>query len=320
MMSPEEMLKDFPHQLEWEKSDIDLSLYRTITFCGMGGSGIVGDVARSWMEHRGCKLPVMTYRGYGLPNFVRGEEDLVVCISYSGNTEETISNFQEALDRQATVLSISSGGKLERLSEESGVLHLKIPTGYAPRYALGHMLSKVLSILGIEKDELEDARENLRENYEEIKKKGEEIAQRLYGYVPVIYATPLTEVSAFRWKTQINENSKTQAYFAVLPEMHHNEVVGLENGEIRSKFSFVVMFDPKDHDRVRRRVDLTIKVLKDLGISPVVIGGDGNSYLARLLYLIHVGDWASYYLAGKYRFEPLPVKTIEWIKEELSKS
>jgi glucose/mannose-6-phosphate isomerase len=181
------------------------------------------------------------------------------------------------------------------------------------------MLSKVLAVLGVEKEELEDARENLENSYEDIKKRGEEIAQRFYSYIPVLYSTPLTEPAAFRWKTQINENSKTQAYFTTLPEMHHNEVMGLENGEIRSRCAFVVMFDPKDHERIRRRVDITIKLLKDLGIVPIVIGGDGNSYLARLLHLIHVGDWASYYLAGKYGFEPLPVKTIERIKEELSK-
>ncbi|RLJ71178.1 bifunctional phosphoglucose/phosphomannose isomerase [Hydrogenivirga caldilitoris] len=318
-MSPEEMLKSFPKQLEWEKLDIDRSLYHTITFCGMGGSGIVGDIARSWLEHKGCKVITSSHRGYGLPNYISGEEHLVVCISYSGNTEETLSNFAEAQKRGASIISISSGGKLEELSEKSGVLHLKVPKGFAPRYALGYMLSKVLAVLGIEKEELEDARENIEKNYEEIKKKGEEIAEKLYGYIPIIYATPLTEVAAFRWKTQINENSKTQAYFATLPEMHHNEVVGLDNAEIRSKCAFVVMFDPKDHDRVRRRVDLTIRLLKDLGIVPIAIGGDGNSYLARLLHLIHVGDWASYYLAGKYGFEPLPVKVIDWIKSELSK-
>ena len=319
-MSPEEMLKSFPDQLEWEKLDVDLSIYKTVTFCGMGGSGIVGDIAKSWLEHKGCRIPALSYRGYDLPNCVNGEEHLVVCTSYSGNTEETINNFKDAIERQATVVCISSGGKLEELAKSNGVLHLKIPEGFAPRYALGYMLSKVLAVLGVEKEELEDARENIKSSYEEIKKKAEDIAQRLFGYVPVIYATPLTEASAFRWRTQINENAKTQAYHAVLPEMHPNGVVGLDNAEIRGKCAFVVMFDPKDHERVRLRVDITIKLLKDLGITPIAVGGDGNSYLARTLHLIHVGDWASYYLAGKYGFEPLPVKVIDRIKEELSKS
>ena len=318
-MSPEEMLKSFPDQLQWEKLDIDRSLYHTITFCGMGGSGIVGDIAKSWLERKGCKVVSLSYRGYGLPNYVNGEEHLVVCTSYSGNTEETVNNFETAMMRGATVVCVSSGGKLEDLAKSSGVLHLKVPGGLAPRHSLGYMLSRVLSILGVEKEELEDVRENLKTNYEDIKKKAQDIAQRLYGYIPIIYATPLTEPCAFRWKTQINENSKTQAYFAVLPEMHHNEVAALDNAEIRSKCAFILMFDPKDHENIRKRVDITIKLLKDLGIVPVAIGGDGNSYLSRLLYLIHVGDWTSYYLAGKYGFEPLPVRTIDRIKEEISR-
>ncbi len=318
-MSPEQMLKSFPEQIEWEKVDIDLSLYKTVTFCGVGGSGIVGDIVLSWMRHRGCKVPVYINKGYGLPSWVDGEEHLVVCISYSGNTEETLSSFKEAMERQATLVCVSSGGKLEELAKNSGVLHLKVKEGFAPRFALAGMLSRVLCLLGIDRDELEDARENIKNSYESIKKRAQEVAQKLFGYIPVIYSTPLTQACALRWKAQINENAKTPSYTATLPEMHHNEVMGWENAELRNKLSFVVMFDPKDHDRVRSRVDITIRLMKELGIVPIVIGGDGNSYLARVLHLIHTGDWASYYLAGKYRFEPLPVRTIDRIKEEMGK-
>ncbi len=318
-MSPEQMLKSLPEQISWEKIDVDRSLYKTITFCGMGGSGIVGDLARAWMEHRGCKTPVLTHKGYGLPNCVEGEEHLVICISYSGNTEETIDNFKTALERDATVVTISSGGKLEELAKKNGVLHLKVPSGYAPRFALGFLLSKVLSLLGIDKEELEDCRENLKANYEKIKKKGNEIAERIYSYIPVIYSTPLTQKVALRWKSQINENAKTPSYYAVIPELNHNEIMGLENAELRNKCAFVVMFDIKDHERVRARVDITLRILKDLGINPVIVAGDGNSYIARTLYLIHIGDWVSYYLAGKYKFDILSTGTIDQIKEELKK-
>lgn len=318
-MNAEEMLRSFPEQLSWEDIAVDLSTYRTLIFCGMGGSGIVGDIAKSWLEHRGCGAVTLSYRGYGLPSYVKGAQHLVVCVSYSGNTEETLSNFRAAMERGAKVVCVSSGGELEKLARDNGVLHLRVPQGFAPRYALGYMLSKVLALLGVDEEEMRDARENIETRYGEIKEKGEEVADRLYGYIPIIYATPMTEACAFRWKTQVNENSKTQAYFGVLPEIHHNEVVGLDNPEIRSKCSFVVMFDPKDHDRVRRRVDITVKLLKDIGVVPVTMFGEGNSYLARLLYLIHVGDWVSYYLALRYRFEPLPVKVIDWIKGELSK-
>jgi len=223
-MSPEEMLRTFPDQLEWEEFDLEVSSFRRVIFCGMGGSGIVGDIAVRWMEQKGFSVPALSYRGYDLPPWA-GEEDLVVCTSYSGNTEETVSNFLTAVERGATVIAISSGGRLRELSQQHGARHLEIPAGFAPRYALGFMLSKLLSLLNIEKDELEEAKENLSSSLEECNRMGEDIARRLYGY------------------------SKTQAYFAVLPEMHHNEVVGLDNAQIRSKCAFVLMQDAEDHER-----------------------------------------------------------------------
>ncbi len=312
------MIRNLPDQMVWEEIGEDVGRFSKIVLCGMGGSGIVGDIAKSWLEHRGVKIPVVSYRGYGLPPWAEGKDTFVICTSYSGNTEETLSNLETALEMNCHVVAVSSGGKLEDIAKERGVRHLKIPGGYAPRYALGFMLSKILCVLGIDRDELEDAKENLRENSHIIEAKGKDIAETVYGYLPVIYATPLTEVVAFRWKTQINENSKTQAYFAVLPELHHNEVVGLDNAEVRSRCAFILMFDPKDHPRVKTRVDITVSILKDLGVVPVVLEGEGNSYLARLLYLIYIGDWVSCHLAMRYGFDPLPVRVIDRIKKRLS--
>ncbi|MDQ7038969.1 MAG: bifunctional phosphoglucose/phosphomannose isomerase [Aquificota bacterium] len=312
------MIESLPDQIVWEDIGEDVSRFSRVLICGMGGSGIVGDIARSWAEHRGVRVPVLSYRGYGLPPWAEGKETLVICVSYSGNTEETISNLETALRRGCYTLAVSSGGKLEEIAEEMKIKHFKIPGGYAPRYALGFMLSKVLSLLGIDREEIEDARENLRDRVRESEERGKDLAERVYGYIPLIYATPLTEAVAFRWKTQINENSKTQAYFATLPELHHNEVVGLDNAEVRSRFFFLLLFDPKDHHRVKLRVDITAGILKDLGIVPEILSGEGNSYLARTLHLIYTGDWTSYYLALRYRFDPLPVKVIDRIKERLS--
>jgi len=317
-MDPKGMIESLPDQIVWEDIGEDIGGFSRVLICGMGGSGIVGDIARSWAEHKGLKVPVLSYRGYGLPPWAEGKDTFVICVSYSGNTEETVSNLETALERNCHVVAVSSGGKLEEISKKKGIRHLKIPGGYAPRYALGFMLSKVLSLLGADREEVEDAGENLKERVKESEERGRVLAERLYGYVPLIYATPLTEAVAFRWKTQINENSKTQAYFAVLPELHHNEVVGLDNAEIRSRFLFLILFDPKDHHRVKVRVDITAGILKDLGIVPEILNGEGNSYLARLLHLIYIGDWTSYHLALRYGFDPLPVRVIDRIKERLS--
>jgi glucose/mannose-6-phosphate isomerase len=316
-MEAERMLEEFPSQFLWEDISLDLGGLRTVTFCGMGGSGIVGDIARVWLEKKGFTAPTVSYRGYDLPPYVVGEDDLVICTSYSGNTEETISNFEEALRRGARAVAISSGGKLKEMAQREGVPWYPIPSGLAPRYALGFMLSKLLSILGCEKDEIEDLRETLENSREDLKKEGRELAKRLKGYTPIVYCTPLTEPAGFRYKTQFNENSKTQCYYAVLSEMHHNEVVGLENPLLRSRFFFILLSDPKDHERILLRVKITSDLLKEYGIVPYMVEGVGNSYLSRLVRIIYLGDWSSFFLAREYGFDPLPVKIIDSIKGRL---
>lgn len=319
-MEPEKMLEEFPEQFGWEDISLSTDSLRSVTFCGMGGSGIVGDIARVWLERRGLSAPVISYRGYDLPPYVEGENDLVICTSYSGNTEETISNFERAVERGAKVVAISSGGRLKEMAQSAGVPWHPIPGGYAPRYALGFMLSKLLSLMGCQKEEIEDVRESLSSVRDSLKERARKLAESLEGYVPLVYCTPLTEPAGFRFKTQVNENSKTQCYFAVLSEMHHNEVVGLDNHLIRSKFSFLIIFDPKDHPRILKRVEITEKILKDYGVVPKVIVSEGNSYLSRLLTTIYLGDWTSYYLALAYGFDPLPVRVIDFIKNALKGS
>ncbi len=316
-MEAKEMLEAFTEQLVFEQIEAG-DLNKGIVFSGMGGSGIVGDIAKNWLEKKGHNHPVFSIRGYELPPYIDNSY-LVICTSYSGNTEETLSIFDDAIKRGIKPICISSGGKLKEKAQAEGSIYLPIPTNLPPRYALGYMLSKILCLFKISKEEMEDIKGNLSGNLNEIKETAKNIAERFYSYVPIIYATMSTEVAAFRWKTQINENGKTQCYYAVIPEMHHNEVVGLDNAEVRSKCSFLIMSDPEDHPRIKLRVKITEDVLKKFGVNPLVMEGKGNSYLSRLMYLMYVGDWVSYYFAEIYGFDPIPVKIIDYIKSELSK-
>jgi len=318
MQEAVKIVEGFHTQFEWEGIGKDLSSYKGVVFCGMGGSGIVGSFVSKWLEHRGFKKPTFVVKGYELPPFV-DREYLVFCISYSGNTEETLSNFEEAIRRGIKPLCITSNGKLMERAKEEGCEVYEVPKGYQPRFALGFMLSKLLNLLGVDKDELEDAKENLKENLESLKEKGKELASRLFGYVPVIYSTPLTAHIAERWKGQINENAKTPAYFAILPEMHHNEVMGWSNAELRSKFIYLIMFDEKDYHRVKLRVEITKNLLEEFGMVPILLKGEGNSYLARSLYLTHLADWVSISLAQLYGYDPLQTRVIDRIKEEIKK-
>ncbi|SHK39727.1 bifunctional phosphoglucose/phosphomannose isomerase [Thermocrinis minervae] len=303
---PKQFLVDLPHRISLEK-------IKGVIFSGMGGSGIVGDFVKLLLE-RDLNLPMLSLRGYDLPRFV-GEDWLVVCTSYSGNTEETISVFEQALERRCRLVAISSGGKLKELALMHGVLHISLPEGFPPRYAFGYMLSSLLSLFGIS---MKDVSEHLEDSKENIKKEADYIAKRLYGYVPIIYATPLTEPVAFRWKTQINENSKSLCYYVTLPEMHHNEVVGLDNPKTRNCLVFLIMHDEEDHERIKKRVDITQNILKELGIAPIILKGEGNTLLKRLMYLLYLGDYTSCLLAQTYGYDPIPVRVIERIKHELA--
>ncbi|MFN7065777.1 MAG: bifunctional phosphoglucose/phosphomannose isomerase [Aquificaceae bacterium] len=311
-MDSYQMLEDFPEQfkaVDVPSLEID---HDGFVFSGMGGSGIVGDFMRLFLK---VDKPILSIKGYELPSFVK-KSWLLVCTSYSGNTEETISILEESLRRGLEPLCVSSGGALQEISKERGLLHLPLPHGYPPRYALGFMFSTLLSLFGMG-GEVEKIREHLKEHKEEIKSEAKSIAKNLFGYLPVVYGTPLTESVAFRWKTQINENSKTLCYNAFLPEMHHNEVVGLDNPSIRSLCHFILLKDAEDHPRIARRVTITEEVFKELGIVLKLLQGKGSTLIERLMYLTYLGDWVSFYLAELYQQDPVPVKVIDYIKKNL---
>lgn len=308
-----DMLEDFPKQFEVVKTEkVKVDQYKGIVFSGMGGSGIVGDFMRLLL---GDGVLSISIKDYKLPSFV--EKDwLIVCSSYSGNTEETLYILEEALRRGIKPICISSGGKLRDIAKKEGLIHLPLPEGYPPRYALGFMLSTLLCLFGME-ESVKITREHLQQHKESIKEKAQDIAKSLYAYLPIVYATPLTEPVATRWKTQINENSKTLCYNATLPEMHHNEIVGLENPQIRNLCSFLMLCDPEDNPRIIKRVEITQEIFKDLGILLKTIKGEGQTLIERLAYLTYVGDWVSFYLAELYHQDPLPVKVIDFVKRSL---
>ncbi|MCX8059781.1 MAG: bifunctional phosphoglucose/phosphomannose isomerase [Aquificaceae bacterium] len=307
------MLEEFPEQFkEHECPTLDPQSYKGVVFSGMGGSGIVGDFMELLLK---TDRPILSLRGYELPAFVE-EGWLVVCTSYSGNTEETISVLQGALQRGASAVCVSSGGRLKEVAQGKGLLHLPLPEGYPPRYALGFMLSALMSLFGMG-ERVKRLRAHLEESKKAVKEKARELASAMFSYLPVVYGTPLTEPVAFRWKTQINPNSKTLCYNAVLPEMHHNEVVGLDNPQIRSLCSFALLYDPQDHPRVVKRVEITERIFKELGVVLRVLKGEGETLEERLLYLTYLGDWVSLFLAQDYRQDPLPVRVIDFIKKSL---
>ncbi|MBR9691268.1 bifunctional phosphoglucose/phosphomannose isomerase [Candidatus Woesearchaeota archaeon] len=283
--------------------------FDSICVCGMGGSGIGGDLLKSLAK----KTLVFAHHSYGLPNFVN-KKSLVFVISYSGNTEETLSAYEEAKKRKAKIIAITSGGKLAEKVKDAVI----IPGGLQPRASLGYLFLTMVAILssnGLIPGQSAAMNEAIRLLIpKQISKEAFMMTKKLIGKIPVFYASDDLEAVAYRMKTQINENAKQPAFYHVFPEMNHNEINGFK--KLGNKIIAVFIRDDKDLNKVKKRMDITKKLLKSQ-TSVIDMPVKGNSLLARMLYAIYIGDFASYYLALMNKLDPSPVPIIEDLKKRL---
>jgi glucose/mannose-6-phosphate isomerase len=301
-----------------------------IVIVGMGGSAIGGDLAKRLVEGE-CRVPIFVNRQYDLPAFV-GERTLVVASSYSGNTEETLSAFGEALDRGAKPLAITTDGKLATTCREQNVPLITFDYEAQPRAALGYslvILLEVLQRLHYVRDmsgDLHEAVETMEALQREIgievpeeRNLAKQLAHRLEGRLPVIYAAGHLSEVARRWKCQFNENGKGWGVWEVLPELNHNEVVGYEFPEQMSSVARVVMLQSELYSpRLRLRMGVTGEILSDKGIPHETIMVQGASPLAQVMWSVRLGDYVTYYLAVLRGVDPSPVKTIAYLKKRLA--
>ncbi|OPX82566.1 MAG: bifunctional phosphoglucose/phosphomannose isomerase [Pelotomaculum sp. PtaB.Bin013] len=308
----------------------EIKAISNVVVTGLGGSAIGGDLLRVYAAGR-ISVPIIVNRDYVLPKFV-GSDTLVFAVSYSGNTEETLSAYAEARDRGASVVAITTGGKLGEAAKKDGFPVVEIPGGISPRAATGFLFIptlKILNRLGLLSDVTEEIneminligemREKLGPAVAETENLAKQIARRIHEKIPVIWGSAgTTEVVAQRWKGQINENAKSPAYWNVLPELNHNEIVGLEfPAEILKKIHIIILRDERDHPRVQKRIEITKEVIQKTVGGYTEVWASGNGVLARLYSLICTGDFTSVYLAALNGVDPGPVKVIDFLKREL---
>ncbi len=303
-----------------------------VVVLGMGGSAIGGDLVRTLVQEE-AKVPVIIHRDYGLPAYV-DDATLLIASSYSGNTEETLSAFEPALKTGAKKIAITTGGKLQQLAEKQNVPVFKIEYKAQPRAALGFSFIPTLGILQkleLIKDKSADVKETvdvlenmasrLDENSPAKSNPAKQIAQRLYGNLPVVFGAGIAAEAAHRWKTQLNENSKSWAFYEVFPELNHNATVGFPlPKELVAKIRVILLRSPTYNARVKLRYDVTSGLLKQAGVPFEFVDGEGASPLAQMCSLISLGDYVSYYLAVLYQVDPSPVKAINYLKEQLGKA
>ncbi|MDP3730337.1 MAG: bifunctional phosphoglucose/phosphomannose isomerase [Candidatus Omnitrophota bacterium] len=337
-----ELIESFPEQCQdaqrigdgFELPQEFKRSYKNIVCTGLGGSAIGADLVRSYIA-QDAQVPVSVNRNYGLPNFVT-EDTLVIVSSYSGDTEETLSAYREAVSRGSSIIAVTSGGKLEKAAEEDGLPCLTIPEGFPPRCALGYSFFPLLAILakiGIVKDQvgsIDDAIHNLRKlkdsriGYKVSHKDNpaKKIAAEIFGRLPVIYASSdHTDAVVTRWRGQLAENSKTLSSGHLFPEMNHNEIVGWENPKkVLKDCVAVILRDAADHPRISKRMDVTKNILKKNEVKVLEVSSSGKELLARIFSLVYIGDFVSFYLAILNGIDPTPVEKITYLKKELAKT
>ncbi len=303
--------------------------------CGMGGSSIGGQLLRDLIKP-GSRTNVHLERGYSLPPFA-GTDTPVVCVSYSGNTEEVISTFREGLEKGCPMAVITSGGQLQKEAETAGVPVLLVPGGSPPRAALGYLFAPLVRIVSswgffridnekfvLAMKKTKDFIENCSLDADHTKNSAMQLAKRLYGKIPLIYSGDgLLPGAAYRWKCQFNENSKSMAFYNTFPELGHNEVMAWDCPEkLRRDIFLIMLCDRDDHPCVQRRMEVTYSLLEPLAGGAIRIdssGGDGPvGRLARQLSVIAMADLTSVYLAVEYGTDPTPIEKIEEIKGILS--
>jgi len=291
-----------------------------VLVCGMGGSAIGGDLAAAALGDR-CTRPLLTVRGYAIPAWATPEWT-VLCCSYSGGTEETLACFEGAQALGARCLVATTGGPLADAARAAGVPVIGLPGTLQPRAAVAYMFAvaaEAAAAGGVAPrihPEIESAASGLEAAREGLEQRAAEIAERLAGTVPVVYGSGLTAPAAYRWKTQINENAKSAAFSAVLPEADHNELEGWSEAP---GLGAVFLGDVDQHPRERRRIELTAELVAEQATAVVAVETEGSTPTERLLWAVMLGDLVSLRLAAEHGVDPTPVGAIERLKDELGR-
>lgn len=330
------ILRDIPGQFERASQEFGaLSLppnwrsLKEVVFCGMGGSAIGAQVACE-LPFELRRKPLAVVRDYSLPAHV-GQDSLVVVVSYSGDTEEAVACFEQAVARQVQLLVVTSGGVLEAKAKAQGVLCYKFTYPTQPRDAFGFLFAPLLRVL-VETGVLEPNEARLGPACEILASQisgldvtsptpsnlAKQLAFKLFDHVPLVVGTSLTLGVAQRWKNQCNEHSKVAAFYDALPELNHNTIEGFaQPARFKDDVVVVLLMTDFDHPEVALRMRLFKGFLDGQGVAVETLKGLGQDIWSQKLSLVALGDWTSYYLALLNRVDPAPVPMIAALKAKL---
>lgn len=283
---------------------------------GMGGSHLGADV----VERLAPELSITVHSDYGLPHLSYVADDtLVICSSYSGNTEETLSAYDAAKKQGLVRAVIAVGGTLLAQAKKDGVSYVVMPdTGIQPRSALGFNLMGLLKFMG--REDLLRASHKFSQSFDpqDFESEGKKLAQKLKDKVPVIYTSLHNYALAYNWKIKLNETGKIPAFYNVFPELNHNEMTGLDvqdsSRHLSKQFYFIFIHDEDDHPQVQKRMEVCAKLYRDRGLSVEVLELKGNNDFEKIFSSLVLADWTAVYIAEHYGLESEQVPMVEEFK------
>lgn len=292
---------------------------QNVALLGLGGSAFGGELTKNALH---LKVPFQIHRNYDAPSYV-SSNTLVIASSYSGNTEETLQAVAGCHQKGATIVCITSGGELAEFAKKHNYDIILLPTGYPPRTAVGFSFVQQLFILkhfGLTEDFIADIQEAIRvlESFDshDVAK---EIATNAFEKALVLYSSDALDSISTRFRQQINENAKQLCWNHYLPEMNHNELVGWEKPDFLLPQTFALFLRWKhDHPRVVLRFDINKEIIAAKAGKIMEVWATGNSKIAQLMYMLHLADWVSLYLAELNSVDPTPVRVIDYLKNALS--
>ena len=293
-----------------------------VMITGLGGSGIGGTIV-SELTAQECTVPVCTNKGYDLPRYIN-ENSLVICSSFSGNTEETLEAFEKAKAKNAEIVCVSSGGKLIELAKAQNLNYIQLAPGDSPRAMMGYSITQLLYILNHYslisdgfKNELNKTASLIDELQEEIQADAEKMTNHLFGKIPIIYACDGYKGMAVRFTQQLAENSKMLSWHNIIPEMNHNELVGWRT---KNENLAVIFFrNETDHKRNQKRIEINSEVVSKYTSSVMEYWSKGDSMIEKTFYLINVCDHVSFNLSKRNNVIVEEIEVINYLKGELAK-
>lgn len=298
-----------------------------VVFAGMGGSSLIAEIVLSYPK---LKVPFVISKTYRLPEFV-DQDTLVICASYSGNTEETIEALSHAEEKQAQIVIVTHGGKLADIAREKGYMFAELPESPQPRTGIFYAYRAACEIFvaySLIKEDVIDELESVVEPLEgktslwapsvpEEQNYAKQLAQQMAGKTPIIYGGTLTYPAAYKWKISANENAKNTAWCNAIPEFNHNEFIGWSSHPVEKPFAVIDLLSSFEHPRILKRFEVSDRLLSGMRPKAIEIHAEGDSIVEQLLYLVLLGDYATTYLAILNGVNPTPVVLVEKFKKEL---